>query len=69
MEKKESWFTRNWFGIVSVGSKWGARAGAFLFFVSLILYWAWGVETLLGVKIAVVLWFGSQALGVLKGLR
>jgi hypothetical protein len=35
----------------------------------LILYWAWGVETLLGIKIAVVLWFGSQMLGVLKGLK
>lgn len=69
MEKKESWFARNWFGIVSEGSKWGARAAALFFFGSLVLYWAWGVETLLGVKIAVVLWFGSQMLGVLKGLK
>ena len=46
MEKKESWFARNWFGIVSEGSKWGARTAALFFFGSLILYWAWGGRNL-----------------------
>lgn len=68
-EKNENWFQRNWYSIVVKGTLYLGILSLLTFVVSLALYWAFGYETLLGVKISVVLFFISASIGALKGLR
>jgi hypothetical protein len=68
-ERKESWFLRNWFGIVHYGSRYLTILAICLFAFSMILYWVAGYETIIGVKSAVIIWFAAQILGILRGLK
>ena len=69
MKKKEGWFIRNWFGIVHYGAKYLLIIAICIFAFSLILFWVGGFETLLGIKLAAIIWFVALILGALKGLK
>jgi hypothetical protein len=68
-EKNENWFQRNWYIIVVKGALYLGILSLLTFVVSLALYWAFGYETMLGIKISVVLYIISACIGALKGLR
>jgi hypothetical protein len=69
MERKEGWFIRNWYGIVHYGARYLTILAFFIFALSLILFWVGGFETLMGIKLAVIIWFVTQILRALKGLK
>ena len=56
-EIKENWFLRNWYIIVIKGTLYLVILSLLTFVVSLAIYWAFGYETLLGIKISVVLFY------------
>ncbi|MEY4602774.1 MAG: hypothetical protein RIT43_66 [Bacteroidota bacterium] len=65
----KKWLSENWFDLVSVVSRVLVISGVALFVVSLLVFYLWNIETILGVKVAVILFFAGRMLGVLKGLR
>ncbi len=69
MAKKEGWFSRNWYGIVLYGAKYLTIIAICIFALSMILFWVGGFETLIGIKLAAIIWFVAQILRVLKGLK
>jgi hypothetical protein len=69
MEKKEGWFIRNWYGIVHYGARYLTILAICIFVLSMILFWVGGFETLMGIKLVVIIWFVALILGALKGLK
>ena len=63
------WFQRNWYEIVDKTARYSAILALILFVGSLVLFWLFKYETMIGIKIAVVIWIFSQIVGTLRGLR
>jgi len=65
----KKWLEENWFDLVSISAKVLTISGIVLFGLCLAVYYVWKIETLPGVKIAVILFFIGRILSILRGLR
>jgi len=63
------WWVNNWFSIFSLSAKILFYLSIGLFIFSLICYYLFDLDFLLGIKIAVVCFFSSQILKILLTLK
>ncbi len=69
MSAFKKWFSANWYDLVLVSSKVLYFLAIVFFAGSLLLYFAMGFNTLLGIKIAAAFYIAGGLISSLKGLK